>query len=48
MVTVSDGKSEPQPARIQLSMEVLTLQKEELLFINQSAGPTHTRVSSCI
>ncbi|XP_026467987.1 gamma-1-syntrophin-like [Ctenocephalides felis] len=43
MVTVSDGKSEPQPARIQLSMEVLTLQKEELLFINQSAGPTHTR-----
>ena len=27
MLTVSDGKSKPEPARLRLSMELLTLQK---------------------
>lgn len=31
MVTVSDGKSRPLPVRLHLSMEVLRLQKEELV-----------------
>lgn len=31
MVTVSDGKSRPMPVRLSLSMEVLRLQKEELV-----------------
>lgn len=31
MVTVSDGKSRPIPVRLHLSMEVLRLQKEELV-----------------
>lgn len=31
MVTVSDGKSRPIPVQLHLSMEVLRLQKEELV-----------------
>lgn len=31
MVVVSDGKSKPVPVRLNLSMEVLRLQKEELV-----------------
>lgn len=31
MVAVSDGKSRPVPVRLHLSMEVLRLQKEELV-----------------
>lgn len=31
MVTVSDGKSRPIPVQLYLSMEVLRLQKEELV-----------------
>lgn len=31
MVTVSDGKSRPIPVRLNLSMEILRLQKEEIL-----------------
>lgn len=30
MVTVSDGKSKPIPMRLNLSMEVLKLQREDL------------------
>ena len=30
MVTVSDGKSKPVPMRLNLSMEVLKLQREDL------------------
>nr|CAD7202962.1 unnamed protein product [Timema douglasi] len=36
MVTVSDGKSRPQPMRLHLSMEILQLQREELSPINHS------------
>lgn len=31
MVSVSDGKSSPEPARLQLTMELLTLQKLEIV-----------------
>jgi hypothetical protein len=44
MVTVSDGKSRPIPVRLHLSMEVLRLQKEEL--IPPESKPLNAKVST--
>lgn len=45
MVTVSDGKSRPIPVRLNLSMEILRLQKEELM--PPESKPSTAKVSSC-
>lgn len=39
MVSVSDGKSNPEPARLQLTMELLTLQKLDTSTPTTSTGP---------
>ncbi|KAJ9583753.1 hypothetical protein L9F63_021916, partial [Diploptera punctata] len=46
MVTVSDGKSRPQPMRLYLSMELLRLQKEELSPINHNYNHKNSPVDS--
>lgn len=43
MVTVSDGKSRPQPVRLHLSMEVLRLQKEEPVPTDQPKKPVTSK-----
>lgn len=45
MVTVSDGKSKPQPVRLHLSMEVLRLQKEEQVPVDPVPRPLNSKVS---
>lgn len=45
MVSVSDGKSRPQPVRLHLSMEVLRLQKEEPIPVDQPKKPINSKVS---
>lgn len=45
MVTVSDGKSRPQPVRLHLSMEVLRLQKEEPIPPDHPKKPVTSKVS---
>lgn len=45
MVTVSDGKSRPQPVRLHLSMEVLRLQKEEQVPVEHATKPLNSKVS---
>ncbi|KAK9505846.1 hypothetical protein O3M35_009819 [Rhynocoris fuscipes] len=42
MVKVSDGKTRPSPMRLQLSMELLKLQKEEITPPNQNSRPSPT------
>lgn len=44
MVTVSDGKSRPQPVRLHLSMEVLRLQKEEQVPVEHATKPLNSKV----
>lgn len=44
MVTVSDGKSRPQPVRLHLSMEVLRLQKEEPIPVDTTPRPLNSKV----
>lgn len=39
MVTVSDGKSNPESARIQLTMELLVLQRIDTSSPSVSSGP---------
>lgn len=46
MVTVSDGKSRPMPVRINLSMEVLRLQKEEI--VPPETKPLNAKVTNLI
>lgn len=47
MVSVSDGKSNPEPARIQLTMELLTLQRLDTSTPTTSMGPpAEAKVSS--
>lgn len=46
MVTVSDGKSRPIPVQLHLSMEVLRLQKEEL--IPPECKPLNSKVKQLI
>lgn len=43
MVTVSDGKSRPQPVRLHLSMEVLRLQKEEPIPVDTTPRPLNSK-----
>lgn len=43
MVAVSDGKSRPVPVRLHLSMEVLRLQKEEV--VPPETKPQNAKVS---
>lgn len=43
MVALSDGKSKPIPVRLHLSMEVLRLQKEEI--VPPDSKPTNSKVS---
>ena len=38
LVTVSDGKSRPQTARIKLSSDTLVLQREEFIFPDDDDG----------
>lgn len=42
MVMVSDGKSRPQPMRLQLSSNMLVLQKEEMVPVGLPATPAVT------
>lgn len=40
MVNVSDGKSKPEPLRLNLTMELVTLQRLEIVTpTNQQNGP---------
>lgn len=43
MVALSDGKSKPIPVRLHLSMEVLRLQKEEI--VPPDSKPTNSKVN---
>lgn len=42
MVMVSDGKSRPQPMRLQLSSNMLVLQKEEMVPVGLPPTPPVT------
>lgn len=44
MVAVSDGKSRPIPVRLNLSMEVLRLQKEEIVPLESK--PSNSKVNA--
>lgn len=46
MVTVSDGKSRPTPVQLHLSMEVLRLQREEV--IPAEPKPLNSKVSKIL
>lgn len=41
MVTVSDGKSKPEPIRLNLSMELVTLQRLEVLTPSSAAAASN-------
>ncbi|GLH13375.1 Protein of unknown function [Gryllus bimaculatus] len=46
MVSVSDGKSRPQPMRLHLSMEVLKLQKEAASPVNHNCNSRQSPVDA--
>lgn len=45
MVTVSDGKARPQPMRMHLSLDMLSLQREEVDNSDHKPAPLDSRVS---